>query len=87
MIYVYDMANSIIESLKPNHSIILSKDEYYKLKEYVKRFCTSTSEYTEEDENRHIEQLYFICNRILYILTYIKYFAVKEEIYCLYRPL
>jgi len=81
------MANSIIESLKPGYSIIISKDEYYQLKEYVKRFCTTTSEYKEDDGHEYKESLFFICNRILFVLIYIRLFSTKEEIYSLYRPL
>jgi len=80
------MSSFVIESLKPGYSIILSRKEYYELKEHVKRFCTTTSEYTEEDDNEHKEMLFFICNKILFILTYIRYFSEKDEIYSLYRP-
>jgi len=80
------MAQYIIDSLRPGYSTIISKDEYYKLKDYVKRFCSTTSEYTQEDDREYREQLFFICNKELYILTYIRHFKEGEEIYSLYRP-
>jgi hypothetical protein len=80
------MSSSILDTLKPGYSTILSRKEYYELKDYVKRFCIVTSEYTEEDENRYVEQMYFVCNRVLYILTYTKHIAEEVEIYNLYRP-
>ena len=78
---------SIIESLEPSHSVVLSREDYYKVKEYVKRFCTTTSEYREDDGYEYKESLFFICNRILFVLIYIRLIYTKEEIYSLYRPL
>ena len=78
---------SIIESLKPSHSVVLSREDYYKIKEYAKRFCVSTSEYREDNGREYKESLFFICNKILFVLIYIRLFYTKEEIYSLYRPL
>ena len=80
------MSSSILESIKPSYSIIISKDEYYKLKDYIKRFCTTTSEYKEDDGYEYKEALFFICNKVLFVLIYEKLLLENEEIYSLYRP-
>jgi len=82
-------AETIIESLKAGYSMVLSKEEYENVKDYIKKANLPSKEYVEEDENMKTEQIWFTYNRKQYILYHAIYIFKKcnekTETYSIYR--
>ena len=80
---------NMLEKLEGGHSVIISKEDYEKIKEFIEKNNLPKNKYFYDFDTYTVDQTWFVYNKRQYILYHTKHFFKKyneiEENYGLYR--